>query len=736
MLKPKFTKKNISFEGDSIQEDLMLADARNRSGEGNYFHKYSLFEKGNEVAKGSYEDAFKWHTLIKVQETKITDHPVVQYSERWGLQFSNLEEAENILASKRKVYKKESTALDEFKNTSDYLSALEVVTSKYGQPFKDGTSMFSYQLESAALILAKKRILLSLDMGLGKTRTTLVGLTSNDKNQRILIVTMSRNIGDWIREIRILGLEADYIEIKKRTDLKSTKRIHIVSYEKWANESIVFKEKVIEHECQTCQSSIRWNKQMQYCGYCKEKHTTKEAYSKIELPEECPACDTAWKSGSYFCPCGFTVVKERKKPLYKFFNRSYDAAAVDEVHYIKNGSSKRSKSIRAIKTKTRVALSGTPAENGADDLFWPLTWVSGDSHHFEDPLTFDKFNAYGKKGEEHFRAYYGGTGQRGVLSSNSIEARASNKEMLWSLLDKFMIRKKKTDVDVESEIHVPEPIHRRVHLSLDIAERHLYDKRLEEFRTWYSNEHMKKQSAESRGLKYRISTIEVCSWLDKLRKVASCPWFQEDYDTSLGGEPVKLRTVKEKVVEYARKGKKLLIFTAHKNTAEQLGNILDSTVPGKRAGYIHGSVPMAYRQKLMDEFQDPDNPLMVLVMTARTGAESYTLTEAKGVVLYDLEFNAKKIEQCYSRAVRLGQKDQVEVIWLIGVDTIDANMHALVLSKQSGVDLAIDRQELDMEKISREFETDGSVEVEPGVDYLHFASEMLARGNKRADYVS
>lgn len=86
--------------------------------------------------------------------------------------------------------------------------------------------------------------------------------------------------------------------------------------------------------------------------------------------------------------------------------------------------------------------------------------------------------------------------------------------------------------------------------------------------------------------------------------------------------------------------------------------------------------------------------------------------------------------------MRLGQKDQVEVSWLIGVDTIDANMHALVLSKQSGVDLAIDREVLDMEKISKEFETDGSVEVEPGVDYLAFASEMLARGNKRADYVS
>ena len=60
-------------------------------------------------------------------------------------------------------------------------------------------------------------------------------------------------------------------------------------------------------------------------------------------------------------------------------------------------------------------------------------------------------------------------------------------------------------------------------------------------------------------------------------------------------------------------------------------------------------------------------------------------------------------------------------------------MHALVLSKQSGVDIAIDRQELDFEKIAQEF--DGDVASNSSnVDYQAFAEEMLSRGIKRSDY--
>lgn len=736
MLKANYSNEAIYFTSDKLEEQLLASESLHANGVESFKHNYLTYENGNEKLNTKTISELNWHSLITRGNSVFSNHPIHNTLSRWGLGVSNVEFIESLLQKKREKFRMENRSLSEFKETQHYKETYEKVKSIYSVPLSNGDVLFEYQMEGAALIASRKRLLLGLDMGLGKTRTTLVGLTANPANKKILIVTMSRNVADWVREMKILGLENDYMEIRFQSDMKSTKRIHIVSYERWASESILFKEK-LHCECPACEHRFSWDTEKQHCGICKETFVaSEELYSNKDLPEDCPTCEKEWGRGQLFCDCGFTVVKSRKKALYKFFNRSYDACAIDEAHLIKNGVTKRSRSIRAIKTKTRVALSGTPAENGADDLYWPLTWLVGDSHVFEDPYELKTFQGYGRKGEEHFRGYFGGASRQAIMDSRSIEARVSHQEHLWNLLDKFMYRKKKTDSDVERDIRIPEPQHRRLHLALEDAERGLYDKRLDEFREWYTTEHAKKEAAEYRGDVYRISTIEVCQWLDKLRKVASCPWIFPDYDYTTASEPIKLRITKEKIKEYGRLGKKMLIFTAHKQTAEELGVILDGVVPGMRAGYIHGGVPMSYRHDLMAKFQDPTDDLSILVMTMRTGAESYTLTEAKAVILYDLDFNSKKIEQCYSRAVRLGQRDVVEILWLVGVDTIDANLHALVLSKKSGVDLAIDREELDFELISKEFEAGDNVELEPGLDYQEFASDMLKRGTTRADYVS
>ncbi|MFC5450668.1 hypothetical protein ACFPOG_20660 [Paenibacillus aestuarii] len=80
----------------------------------------------------------------------------------------------------------------------------------------------------------------------------------------------------------------------------------------------------------------------------------------------------------------------------------------------------------------------------------------------------------------------------------------------------------------------------------------------------------------------------------------------------------------------------------------------------------------------------------------------------------------------------MGQKDVVDIYWLLGVDTIDINMHGLVLSKASGVNLAIDREELNFSELAKEFEGETPVGASHSFDYEAFASEMLGRGTKRS----
>ncbi|MGV3541358.1 MAG: hypothetical protein ACO1OQ_16200, partial [Rufibacter sp.] len=71
------------------------------------------------------------------------------------------------------------------------------------------------------------------------------------------------------------------------------------------------------------------------------------------------------------------------------------------------------------------------------------------------------------------------------------------------------------------------------------------------------------------------------------------------------GTTAKLEYVRNKARDLIRRGKKILIFSGHRETVEQLALLLDGILPGKEAGYIHGAVKMDYRFELMNRFQNP-----------------------------------------------------------------------------------------------------------------------------------
>lgn len=684
-----FTEKEAFFlPQKNVNEDLIQAEMLDYAGLIKRYNK-SIF-RGYDRSPYILKSQLSWDFMLHNNVNSAMDMELLKSLESYGLQFEGLENVEKKYQDIKKRHDKLTLTLDEFKNTIQYQNALDSITDLHG------ANLFPYQIECAAYIVSRKRLLNAMDMGLGKTRTTIAGLTANPNNTKILIVTMSRNIHDWINELKVLGYEDDFIELRNPSDMKSKKRIHIVSYERWSKESVKLEDEYVNQEEVEC------------------------------------ACGRLLEVSNHFCSCGFTVLKWRKKPLYKFFNRSYKAAAIDEGHLIKNGDTARNRAIMAIKTPTRVLLSGTPAESGAADLFWPLTWLLGDSYHYWNSHTETRFEAT-KFGERCFKVSYGGLNKVTLMDSDRISSRASNVKELWALQDKIMFRKKKTDDDVINVIEVPKPVHRRIHIEQTKDEKDFYQKTLKEFSDWFAEMKRERAEAKAQGLTAKNKSIEINVWLEKLRRAASSPWIMPGFKQSLEEPSSKLKYVKEHLKEEAANKRKMLIFTAHKQTCEELGGLLDGLVPNYSVGYIHGSVPMDKRKELMARFQDENDDLSILIMTMRTGAESYTLTEAKSVILWDLDYNAKKIQQCYSRAVRLGQKDVVSIIWLINVDTIDANMHSLVLSKSSSVDLAVDRESLDFQKVAKEFEGQG-IAGSGLMDFETFAEEMLKRGNNRSDY--
>lgn len=313
MLTTTYNKTGLFFEGDQLEENIRADEAMHNNKLSTSTHFYDILEKGHTKRKKKVVNSFNWHSLITRTDEPFKEHKVFPILNNWGLNVETPNFVLDTLESKKRKYGSEGISLIDYENKPAYKLAFQRIQNAYSGKLSDGRHVFEYQKAGAALIGSKKRLVLGFDMGLGKTMTTLIGLTSREENKKILIVTMSRNISDWEREIHLLGFQNDYIKLMNRMDMKSDKRIHLVSYEKWKQESIIFKEKEYT-SCPTCNSTFYWNMKRQHCKACNKSHKNSEdLYTRDTLPEDCTRCNKTWKKGQLFCGCGYTVVKERKK---------------------------------------------------------------------------------------------------------------------------------------------------------------------------------------------------------------------------------------------------------------------------------------------------------------------------------------------------------------------------------------------------------------------------------------
>ena len=103
---------------------------------------------------------------------------------------------------------------------------------------------------------------------------------------------------------------------------------------------------------------------------------------------------------------------------------------------------------------------------------------------------------------------------------------------------------------------------------------------------------------------------------------------------------------------------------------------------------IEGSTSSKQRFDIQERFnQDPEVKVLV---GSPAAYEGLNLQAGKYVVFMNLPWAPKSIFQAYSRVHRLGQTQQVTVVFLCLVNTIDARMAEVLQRKQKDIDQAID----------------------------------------------
>ncbi|XP_016954041.1 transcription termination factor 2 isoform X2 [Drosophila biarmipes] len=92
---------------------------------------------------------------------------------------------------------------------------------------------------------------------------------------------------------------------------------------------------------------------------------------------------------------------------------------------------------------------------------------------------------------------------------------------------------------------------------------------------------------------------------------------------------------------------------------------------------LNGTIPVKNRQDIVNQFNDPNNPKRVLLLSLTAGGVGLNLIGANHLLLLDLHWNPQLEAQAQDRIYRVGQKKDVIIYKFMCVDTVEQRIKAL-----------------------------------------------------------
>lgn len=319
----------------------------------------------------------------------------------------------------------------------------------------------------------------------------------------------------------------------------------------------------------------------------------------------------------------------------------FDYVILDEAQAIKNASTASAKAARLLKSRHRLALSGTPVENHVGEL-WSL-------FDFLNPGLLGTATAFQK-----------GAGGRARADRTDLE-------LLSKAVRPFILRRTKQQVAPE----LPERSEQTIHCELDDAQRRVYD----ELRDRYRRTLLAQVDRE--GL--NRSKMQVLEALLRLRQAACHPAL---IDHRRGADSsAKFDVLLPRLSELVEDGYKALVFSQFTTFLGLLRPRLDAA--GISYEYLDGKT--RDRAERVERFQtDPD--CRVFLISLKAGGLGLNLTAAEYVFLLDPWWNPAAEAQAIDRAHRIGQTRHVFAYRLIARDTVEEKVAELQQTKRELAD--------------------------------------------------
>lgn len=341
-----------------------------------------------------------------------------------------------------------------------------------------------------------------------------------------------------------------------------------------------------------------------------------------------------------------------------YADTEFNYCILDEAQHIKNPVTSAAKSVKSLKSRYRLAMTGTPVENTLTEL-WSIF----------DFLMPGYLGSH-RKFLERYEKPIASDGDKDALRN------------LVSHVKPFILRRLKKDVLKE----LPDKIETRLLLDMDEAQKKVYVAKLSEAK--------KEITGESRH-----RHIKILSLLTRLRQTCNHPSLVID---GYKGRSAKLDALMELVDESIKGGHKVLVFSQFTSMLAIIRRELESN--GHPCLYLDGGVDSRDRIDLVNSFQNGERNIFLISLKA--GGTGLNLTEADVVVHFDPWWNPAVEDQATDRAYRIGQKNKVQVYRFITAGTIEEKIVSLQERKKDMVDSVIKPGETILGKLTEKEITD------------------------------
>jgi superfamily II DNA or RNA helicase len=354
-----------------------------------------------------------------------------------------------------------------------------------------------------------------------------------------------------------------------------------------------------------------------------------------------------YHNDEFYTICNYEQILRDLEAIEKI---KWDLIILDEGQRIKNWEAKTSQTIKALRSRFALVLSGTPLENRLDELYSVVEFI--DNRRLGPDFFF----------QNQFRI----SDEKGMILGYK------NLDTLRKMLRPVLLRRTRNSVMQQLPPRTTEIV--RIIPTEEQLDIHGVNMRTIQMI-------LDKPYISEMDLLRLQKALLIC------RMVADSTFLVTKTEPAFSS---KLDQLKELLPRLASEdGRKIILFSEWTTMLD----IIEKEIlkPNKYSHVrLDGSVPQKMRQGLVNTFQNDDKCIFFIASNA--GATGLNLQAANTIVNVDLPWNPAILEQRIGRAHRMGQKRPVQVYLMVTVGTIEEKMLTTLALKQDLSRAALDHE--------------------------------------------